>query len=266
MDFFTYLVLRLFFFTPDKIPRSTTEATTTSFPRADKHHVSWWGTATHKTPLTGSMPTFQQKSFAVHYHFWRVTFAENQLEDISRRKAKVDRFQLYALKLASLEHRLSEQSKTTDYYGNTHSISPFTFQTLTSKFFKQASTCVTPQRGMTENILPCYTNHTQRAEMWIKLSTLSRPPWVQWQHELISLRFLPTGLLRFPQSQEQLSAGGPQEAVGCWVLGMPGLSSCLFAGRTNTSGTANTAVNFKASQDLARHSSNFLVHSTNDTD
>lgn len=86
------------FFTPDKIPRSTTEATTTSFPRADKHHVSWWGTATHKTPLTGSMPTFQEKSFAVHYHFWRVTSAENQLEDISRRKAKVDRFQLYALK------------------------------------------------------------------------------------------------------------------------------------------------------------------------
>ena len=47
---------------------------------------------------------------------------------------------------------------------------------------------------------------------------------------------------------------------------MPGPSSFVFAGRTNASGAASTAVNFKDSCDLARHSLNFLVHSANDAD
>lgn len=66
---------------------------------------------------------------------------------------------------------------------------------------------------------------------------LSRPPRVQWQHSLISRRFLPSVLLQFPRGQEQLSAGGRGEQWGAEHWGcLAQAAVCLFAGRTNASG------------------------------
>lgn len=126
---------------------------------------------------------------------------------------------------------------------------PFAFWTITSKFLKQVWTRVTPQRGVIKKVFPRYANYAQRAETWTKHSTLSHPPQVQWQHQLIFLRFLPGSLLWFPQSLEQLSAAGPEEAAR-----MPGPSSSVSTGRTKASRAASTVVDFKDSCNLARHS------------
>lgn len=111
---------------------------------------------------------------------------------------------------------------------------------------------------MIKQVFPCYAHHAQRAKTWAEHPTLSCPPRDWWQHQIIFLMFLPfsCGFPKAVSSFLRQDGGGSGDAEH---VGMPGPGSCIFTGRTKASGAASTAVRFKDSHNLARHSLNFLV-------
>lgn len=141
-----------------------------------------------------------------------------------------------------------------------------TVQTPTSNFFKQGKhPCHSSEGCAREHFTLLHKSHTQsRRES--NSSCFHILPGSNSSTNSFPGGSFPLVSCAFPEAKSSFLQGA-EGAVGCGAPGVPALSSCVFVCRKDKrQQAASTAVNFKASCDLARHSSNFLVHSSNEAD
>lgn len=126
-----------------------------------------------------------------------------------------------------------------------------TVQTLTSNFFKQGSTpCHSSEGCAREHLTLLRKSHTeQRRES--NSSCFHILHGSNGNTNSFPGGSFPLVSCAFPEAKSSFLQGA-EGTVGCWAPGVPALSSCVFVCRKDKrQQAASTAVNFKASCDLA---------------